>query len=205
MLSGGAITIYKYNMGDECGPAIPEGINICYAGQACPYPPGTPVCWKATKTAKTASSSCIGRPSLNGYDTCYRTVCNWYAANVAAKEMAKTAYRLPTVADIELLKSVAVASSSDANLMSLCGRVNGWQDGALCPATAGCRYSDGSAGCYVDYYHGNDVKSRDGAKMCVANWWVYSPNYFGYEDGYGPFCHARGGADDLPWSTRFIK
>ena len=75
----GSYKIYRYNVGDECGPPIPRGINVCYQGESCPYDYNTPLCIKSTNT-----SFMSGHIQEAGYyypDT--RTTCNWYAMNIA--------------------------------------------------------------------------------------------------------------------------
>ena len=73
------VNIYRFNMGDECGPAIPTGINICNPDTVCPYSVKSPICWVATNSIE----GFTGYGANANYDVRTRTVCNWYAFNVA--------------------------------------------------------------------------------------------------------------------------
>ena len=76
----GSYRIYRYNMGDECGPPISAGINICTIGQACPYSVNSPICYNASNVSSGYTASADKKYT---YLISTRTVCNWYAYALA--------------------------------------------------------------------------------------------------------------------------
>jgi len=99
----------RYNLGDGA-LGLPPGINVCYPGEACPYPVTTPLCMKGEEGNPgryTANSNfCGGAPnSLNpDYGGCARMVCNGFAAIKANELLAPAGWRLRTKADGEILQ-----------------------------------------------------------------------------------------------------
>ena len=97
------LSIYRYNVGDG-GIAIPSGISICYAGKSCGLSSDyTPACWKTNGSGNT-SAGCGATATFSSYNTCTRTVCNWYAANKIEIASNKTGWHLPNSADTQIIE-----------------------------------------------------------------------------------------------------
>ena len=107
------LTIYKYNLGDECGPHIPTGINVCYYDN-CPYSPYSPLCVSAnSNNSSFASTVCSINSAYSTYSACHQTLCNWYAANIALELYGLQGWRFINSSDL-----VGIGNKSGTYLLS---------------------------------------------------------------------------------------
>jgi len=133
-LSGEALCVTKYNIGDVSDFPL-SGVNVVNTGGSSCSPSSTNLCcWKGTTGANCDSNN-------GGYSGCYRTVCDYWAANKVCQNLTyqgKT-WRLPTSSEWQSIGSqiTSVSAGQGSAGLMLCD-YNANTSSARCTTTTTC-------------------------------------------------------------------
>jgi len=161
-----SLKMYRYNMGDECGPTIPPSVKICYANEPCTVDTVNGTCWRATAENPTGDVSRMQAGVsyiTTSYDASYRTVCNWYAANLGCTGST----HLLSKSELDKVVNTWPSSLQDGLLLAHGGDFSSTY--IFNPATRKYCFGANNNHCYpYDYWGGNSSDSQSYDETLIA-------------------------------------